>query len=458
MEIYEEYLDNLKGWRIRKALEIVKERQEERTKIIARALKEKDPLVKKGTLYIVKKLVMKGELNVEEIRILIPDLVRLLDDKDDSVVLQAIETINAIVTFVDLPEDLSTMLSDVLINLVENKPAPINEYAAEGVATLGAKILLIARRIFSWIKRILSGESRRKKIPALRVLKEIVIRTKDPTIMEEAFNLALDVLNDEDPIVRKAALSIVEVAIDKKEYLSREALEKASQKLEEKELKESARIAKDKIDEALKERTTKPTAKEEITVEAKDYTIDLIKQMFEREQHPAVLELAKSDYRILQLVIRIFLSEDLLTKLDALWVISNAVNYIKIDDALKIVPQLKAFLTHYNPWIRSTSAKILAELAVTYSSLLDEAVKTALDLLEKGDESSVRGGVELADALLSRLENIGFLREVIKRLLMLEKLPKEAVDFIKKYEKYIEELEPELKKEISIKLLESFTG
>lgn len=157
------------------------------------------------------------------------------------------------------------------------------------------------------------------------------------------------------------------------------------------------------------------------------------------------MELAKSDYKVLQLVVKLFISGDLLTKLDALWVISNAVDYLKIDDATKIIPQLKQLLTHYNPWIRSTSAKVLAGLATNYPSLMDDLIETALNLLEEKDENSVKAGLELADAFLSRLKNLGFLREVLKRLIKKDKLPKEALEFMKKYSEYIEELEPEIK-------------
>jgi|GEM_PF-5323692 len=453
MSVYEEYMENLKGWRVRKALQIVEEDRENRISILKKALQEKDPLIKKGTLYIIKKLAMKKELGIDEVKEVIPDLIRLLDDKDETVVLQAVETINAIVTFMELPEDISTRLSEILIGIVENKPEPINEYAAEGVATLGAKIIRVARMIFSWIKNILKGKSEKKKVSALRVLKEIVVRTKDPEIMEEAFNLALDVLNDENPVVRKAALGIVEVAIDRKEYLSRESLEKASKKLDE---MGEASSTKDKIDEILKGEFKK--AEQPIDVEKKDYTIEIIKEMFEREQHLAVLELAKSDYKVLQLVVKLFISGDLLTKLDALWVISNAVDYLKIDDATKIIPQLKQLLTHYNPWIRSTSAKVLAGLATNYPSLMDDLVETALNLLEEKDENSVKAGLELADAFLSRLKNLGFLREVLKRLIKKDKLPKEALEFMKKYSEYIEELEPEIKKSVSMKLLDTAIG
>ncbi|BAA30632.1 hypothetical protein [Pyrococcus horikoshii] len=453
MSVYEEYMENLKGWRVRKALQIVEEDRENRISILKKALQEKDPLIKKGTLYIIKKLAMKKELGIDEVKEVIPDLIRLLDDKDETVVLQAVETINAIVTFMELPEDISTRLSEILIGIVENKPEPINEYAAEGVATLGAKIIRVARMIFSWIKNILKGKSEKKKVSALRVLKEIVVRTKDPEIMEEAFNLALDVLNDENPVVRKAALGIVEVAIDRKEYLSRESLEKASKKLDE---MGEASSTKDKIDEILKGEFKK--AEQPIDVEKKDYTIEIIKEMFEREQHLAVLELAKSDYKVLQLVVKLFISGDLLTKLDALWVISNAVDYLKIDDATKIIPQLKQLLTHYNPWIRSTSAKVLAGLATNYPSLMDDLIETALNLLEEKDENSVKAGLELADAFLSRLKNLGFLREVLKRLIKKDKLPKEALEFMKKYSEYIEELEPEIKKSVSMKLLDTAIG
>ncbi|CAB49560.1 hypothetical protein [Pyrococcus abyssi] len=452
MSVYDEYLDNLKGWRIRKALEIVREKKEEKLEVIKRALQEKDPLVKKGTLYIIKKLAMKKELSTNEIRELMPSLIRLLDDKDESVVLQTVETINAIINFMDLPEDLSSELSDVLIGIVENKPEPINEYAAEGVATLGAKIIMIARKIFSWIRGILQGKSTKKKVSALRVLREIVTRTKNEKIMEEAFNLALDVLNDEDPVVRSTALKIIEVAIDRREFLSRESLEKASAMLGSSSI---GKETKEKIDEILQGREEKKVKTE---VSVKDYSVEIIKEMFEREQHMAVLELAKSDYKVLQLVIRIFLSEDLLTKLDALWVISNATSYIKIDDAMKIIPQLEEFLLHYNPWVRSTSAKVLADLALEYSSIMEREISKALELIESNDEKLVIAGIELADALLSRIKNIGFLREVMKRLIRKDRLPREALDFIKKYESYIEELEPEIKRQISIKLVNSLVG
>lgn len=165
MSVYEEYMENLKGWRVRKALQIVEEDRENRISILKKALQEKDPLIKKGTLYIIKKLAMKKELGIDEVKEVIPDLIRLLDDKDETVVLQAVETINAIVTFMELPEDISTRLSEILIGIVENKPEPINEYAAEGVATLGAKIIRVARMIFSWIKNILKGNPRRKRSP-----------------------------------------------------------------------------------------------------------------------------------------------------------------------------------------------------------------------------------------------------------------------------------------------------
>ncbi|MFA4639608.1 hypothetical protein [Pyrococcus kukulkanii] len=452
MNTYEEFIEYLKGWRLRKAIELVSMDTKGGINLLLRGLKEKDPIVKKGCLYIIKKLAMKGKLGVNEAKLVIPEIINLLGDKDESVVLQAVETLNTILTFIELPPELNEEITNVLMKTVEEKPEPINEYAAEGLAALGAKIVSIARRIFEWIKEIIAGKSERKKIASLRVLKEIIARTDNPEIMEEAFNLALDLLNDEDPIVRKSALSIIEVAVDKVEYISKESLERASKELGLSNLGKKAEETKAKIDNYLESPITeKPKLKEEL----EEYSVEVIKKMFEREQHPAVLELAKSDYRVLQLVIKIFLSEDLLTKLDALWVISNAANYIKRDDAEKIIPQLIKFLVHDNPWIRSTSAKVLAELALTYSSIMDRAIETTLKLLEKGDYKSVRGGIQLASALLSRVENLGFLEEIAKRIVKLEKLPKEVIEFLREHEKDIEELNPELKREISIKLANS---
>ncbi|ASJ16474.1 hypothetical protein A3L04_04985 [Thermococcus chitonophagus] len=452
MSAYEEFLEYLKGWRLRKAIDFISANKEEGVDLLIKGLKEKDPIVKKGCLYIIKKLVMKGHFDVEDVRRIIPEIIELLGDRDESVVLQAVETLNTILTFIELPPDLSSEISEILMKAVEEKPEPINEYAAEGLAALGAKIVSIARRIFEWIRGIIKGKSSRKKIASLRVLKEIIARTENPEIMEEAFNLALDLLNDEDPVVRKSALSIIEVAVDRAEYLSRESLERASKELGSSNLGTMAREAKAKIDDYLEH---PPKEKSRVGKELEEYTVEVIKKMFEREQHAAVLELAKSDYKVLQLVIRVFLSEDLLTKLDALWVLSNAANYIKRDDAEKIIPQLTEFLLHDNPWIRSTSAKVLAELALTYSSIMDRAIKIALDLLERGEYKYVRGGIELASALLNRVENLGFLEEVAKRIVKLEELPREVIEFLKEHEKEIEELDPELKKKISIKLANS---
>ncbi|AEH24283.1 hypothetical protein PYCH_05950 [Pyrococcus yayanosii CH1] len=442
-EILEEYI---KGWRLRKAVELV-ESNREALLDLEKLLHHKDPLLKKGALYIIKKLASRGKLSLEDVKFFLPSLIDLLDDKEESVVLQTVETINAIITFVELDEKTSEELSSLLMKTVENKPVPINEYAAEGLAAIGAKILTVARKIFSWIRAIIRGSSEDKKVAVLRVLREMVARTKNPQIMEEAFNLALDLLNNEDPIVRRAALRIVEVAVDRNELLSRASLERASKELSSSSLGKKAMEAKERIDEYLRGET-KPASVEELP----EYSVGMIKKMFEREQHPAVLELARRDYGVLKLVIKIFLSEDLLTKLDALWVLSNAAGYIKRDDAEKLIPQLRELLLHDNPWIKSTSAKLFGELAVNYSSLMDEAIRTILEYLESKDPKKVGAALELAEAILSRVENLGLIEEIVRRLVEMDRLTPEALEFIKKHEREIEDLEPELKKRLTMKL------
>lgn len=437
----EEVVEELRSWRLR---ELVKRAEDPGVfSIILEALKKRDPQVQKNALYIIKKLAQNKKLRGEDAERAVKSVMRLIRSKDEGVALQAIMALNTILSTTELSSETYSEAADVLMELTSSGKVLLSEYAAEGLGNVGARILTLARRILSWVLSIVGGErSPEVKAVTMEVLSTIVEKTEDPRILEEGLNTALKLLEEEDPHVRNIARDIVDKALQRGEMLSIEVIQNASDALE--------RAEKISPREHADETPGSPVGVEEPVADGEEHTVDSIKRMFEMEKHPYVLELARRDYGVLRLVMRIFLSEDLIHRVDALWVLSNAASYIKLDDALELVPVLEEMARSDNPWIRSTSIKLFGTLATDYPSIMEKAVEFVLSALDSGEPSRVKGALELFDFLTSRVENLGLLRSVVEKTLPLlenSALRDAVVDFLRKHEDKIEGVRFRTKKE-----------
>lgn len=440
----EEVIEALKGWRLR---EVVKRAEDpEVLSTVLEVLKKGDPLLQKNALYVIKKLALKGKLQRRDAEQVLNGVISLVHSKDESVALQAIMTLNTILSTTELSPETYSEAMEVLMRVTSSGKMLLSEYAAEGLGTIGAKLLSLARRILSWVFSVVTKEKNPEvKAAAMEVLSTVVERTQNPQILEEGLNTALRLLDEGDPVVKNIALDVIDKALHREGLLSKEALQNASDVLE----RAGQTSLKERADALLSTPPKQPVGG------AEKHTVETIKRMFEMEKHPYVLELARRDYEVLRIVIRIFLSEDLMTRLDALWVLSNAASYVKLDDALKILPTLEEMAGSDNPWIRSTSVKVFAALAVKYPSILDRAVNFVLSGLDSGEPSKVKGALELFEMLTSRVANLGLMKTVIEKIIPFvenDALRGIALEFLQNHEADVEELDPELKKKVALAL------
>ncbi|AEH24284.1 HEAT repeat domain-containing protein [Pyrococcus yayanosii] len=388
--------NDIKNWRLREAVETL-ERISNPEKLLKKLLHDKDTAVKGNTIYLIEKLVKENKIKQETVEALLDDLMALTEDDNEKLTLDTVRLFNVILEKFELEEKDYDRIMEVLMNVVSSGRGIASEYAAEGLGILGAALTRVAKKIIKLLVSLIKGSKDREvQSAAMTALTEIASRTKDKEVLNEAVSEIASLLDSEDVYLKERAISSLErIVTVQRSRISSGILNTLKEKVRS--------IAGGNTPGSKVNALMKVISKEEAEDTLPDeFGIEDIENLFDKDKHEIVAEMAKKSDVILDRIIELLSSEDYIRRTDALWVISRVIGFLGPTRAYSILPILGDFLRSNNPWIRTTAAKTLAEIYSLYPGT-KEYIISLLDLmLKSSDRKTIEAALELIKEITSR--------------------------------------------------------
>ncbi|AEC51025.1 hypothetical protein PNA2_0107 [Pyrococcus sp. NA2] len=370
----EQLRDDLKKWKIKEAIETL-QLVEDKVQVISTLLKDRDRVVVENTLFALGKLTEDKSLSVREIEDLLDDIIRLTKSANEKIALSSMKCLRTILENVTLPDSAYDKVINALTSTMTSKSTILQEYAAENLGILGAKIVNLVKKIVNILFSIIrESKDKHVKAAALSALTEIASRSEDKEIVMNITEGIKEFLNvEQDSELRKKAISSLEVILSKK----------------------GDKIESETLEEIQNEISTLPTMKFEEIDEGE------IERLFEQEKHELVAEIAKENENVLKILINMLRGKDPIKIADALFVISKIIGNIetpKVEETLRILENLSHAR---NPWIRNTSIKAIAKIYVLHPEMREEIIRMLDKLLRSQNARDFELGLEIVKEILA---------------------------------------------------------
>ncbi|NJE08102.1 hypothetical protein E3E31_06135 [Thermococcus sp. M39] len=398
--------EDLKGWKFHDVIELASQ-YDEGFKILMELLEDHDPIVRKNALYVIEDMIKNNTIDHEKVKLALDKIIKLTNDSDERVSLEAIETLNLILDKIELDHESYEKATNALMRIVKSGMPILSEYAAEGLGSIGAKIAVIASKIISWLFSLIkSGQKRETQSAAITALTEMAYKTNNKKIVDRIVRGMAEVLDEPDSYIRERALNALERLITRRDMVSKQTLSLTLKKIQpllrDEKLKEKAELVKErilKVAQIDEERNEVISYKKQLEVD--QYTISDIEILLDSGKQEIVAEMSRHNPEVLEKIIELLSSDNYARRIDALWIISRIVPYIGPTKAYSILPILGDFLKSKNRWVRDTAAKTLAEIYAQYPGT-SHYILSLLDVLLKSNNNK---DIESALLLLKEIND-----------------------------------------------------